>query len=529
MRDNWIEVELQALMTYVIGGDWGKDLSYDDDGYEVVYCIRGAEFKNWSEDKGSTSSLRKVKHPSVEKRKLSEGDILLEISGGGPEQPVGRTVLIENSVFTKLKKNEVVCTNFLRLLRPYDFLNSKWINTYLEFFYSAGKTIPFQAGSNNLRNLKYEQYQTIKVPLAPLLEQRAIVTKIEELFSELDNGIANLNKAKEKLEIYRQAVLKKAFEGEMTKEWRESRNDLETGEETLTKIKEYRDLNYESQIDVWKECLKHWDDEGKIGMKPKKPSKLDVSAFDNYAVDFYTPKEWVKCQLADVLFGLTDYHANGSYEILKENVTLSNQEDYAVMIRATNFEKNNFSKDMKYISEHAYNFLSKTKLHGGEILIGKIGNAGRIYIMPDLKRKASLAMNLFALIVDQKNILSKFLYYQLKNFYQEKEISSYVKGVGNPTIDKISIRSIHINLCSFEEQIRIVQEIEARLSLCDNIEMCINQGLSKANVLRQSILQRAFEGRLLSETEMEACKKESDWEPAEILLEKIKNELRSAE
>ena len=69
-------------------------------------------------------------------------------------------------------------------------------------------------------------------------------------------------------------------------------------------------------------------------------------------------------------------HLNKYYEILKENVTLSDQEDYSVMIRATNFEKNDFSKDMKYIDEHAYNFLSKTKLHGGEILIGKIGKIG---------------------------------------------------------------------------------------------------------------------------------------------------------
>lgn len=193
-----------------------------------------------------------------------------------------------------------------------------------------------------------------------------------------------------------------------------------TGEETLAKIKEQRDLNYESQIDRWNDCLKQWEAEGKIGMKPKKPSKMDVSAFNDYVIDFYTPSEWIKCQLADVLFGLTDYHANGSYEVLKENVTLFDQEDYAVMIRATNFEKKDFSKDLKYINEHAYNFLSKTKLYGGEILVGKIRNAGKIYLMPDLKRKASLSMNLFAISVDQKNILSKFLYYQLKNFYQER-------------------------------------------------------------------------------------------------------------
>ena len=58
------------------------------------------------------------------------------------------------------------------------------------------------------------------IPSAPLPIQRAIVAKIEELFSDLDKGIADLKKAQDQLKVYRQAVLKKAFEGEMTKEWR---------------------------------------------------------------------------------------------------------------------------------------------------------------------------------------------------------------------------------------------------------------------------------------------------------------------
>ncbi|RPJ74726.1 MAG: hypothetical protein EHM20_10130 [Alphaproteobacteria bacterium] len=67
-------------------------------------------------------------------------------------------------------------------------------------------------------------------PLPPLPEQRAIVSKIELLFSELDNGIANLKLAQEQLKVYRQAVLKKAFEGELTRKWREQQADvLDTG------------------------------------------------------------------------------------------------------------------------------------------------------------------------------------------------------------------------------------------------------------------------------------------------------------
>ncbi|MTI81256.1 MAG: hypothetical protein FH758_10295 [Firmicutes bacterium] len=522
MRKDWIEVEFKLLFSYVIGGDWGKSLDYVDDEYETVYCIRGAEFKNWKEEKGKTASLRKVKRNSLKKRELAIGDILLEISGGGPDQPVGRTVLIDNSVFLNLRNHKIICTNFLRLLRPVNFLNSKWINTYLSFLYIAGKTIQYQGGSNNLRNLKYKQFQTIRIPLAPLPEQRAVVVKVEQLFSELDNGIANLEKAKEKLEIYRHAVLKKAFEGELTKEWRKKQTNVPSPVELLEQIKEERLKHYENRLQEWENAVKEWEEKGKAQRKPKKPRVLDTSVFSNYDKEFFTPKEWTVCQVADVISDLTDYHANGSYKVLKENVTLSDSPDNAIMVRATNFEKDDFEKDLKYINEHAYNFLSKSQLFGGEILIGKIGNAGKVYLMPKLNKKASLAMNLFAIRTDL--ISSKFLYYQLKNFYQEKEISFYVRGVGNPTIDKISVRSVHINLCSNEEQFQIVKEIETRLSVCDNILANIDKGLEKAEALRQSILKKAFEGRLLNKEELQACRKESDWQPTEKLLSRIKKE-----
>src|SRR5690606_31736146 len=75
-----------------------------------------------------------------------------------------------------------------------------------------------------------------QVGLPPLPEQRAIVKKIEALFSSLDAGIADLKKAQDQLKIYRQAVLKKAFVGELTKEWREKQTDLPTAEELLLQI-----------------------------------------------------------------------------------------------------------------------------------------------------------------------------------------------------------------------------------------------------------------------------------------------------
>ena len=74
------------------------------------------------------------------------------------------------------------------------------------------------------------------------------------------------------------------------------------------------------------------------------------------------PVKWVKVKLGDYLSVLTDYHANGSYKKLKENVELLDTPDYAVMIRTTNFEKNDFQSDLKYISQSAYSFLKKSKV-----------------------------------------------------------------------------------------------------------------------------------------------------------------------
>jgi type I restriction enzyme S subunit len=119
----------------------------------------------------------------------------------------------------------------------------------------------------------FQYIEKSEIPLPPLPEQRAIVAKIEQLFSDLDNGIVSLKKAQEQLKIYRQAVLKKAFEGELTKKWREEQTDLPSAEELLQQIKEERVKHYQKQLDEWKQAVKEWEDKGKEGKKPTLPKK----------------------------------------------------------------------------------------------------------------------------------------------------------------------------------------------------------------------------------------------------------------
>lgn len=215
---SWQIKSLEEILLFVIGGDWGKDETYLHETYDLAYCIRGSEIKNWEIDRGKTASLRKIKKTNIEKRKLQNGDILVEISGGGPEQPVGRTVLIDNISLNHNKGIPKICTNFLRLIRPKEEIDSKYLNLYLKLFYYSGEIVKYQAGSNNLRNLKFPDYLKIEIPLPPLETQQTIVSKIEELFSELDKGIEDLKTAQQQLKTYRQSVLKWAFEGKLTNE-----------------------------------------------------------------------------------------------------------------------------------------------------------------------------------------------------------------------------------------------------------------------------------------------------------------------
>ena len=103
-----------------------------------------------------------------------------------------------------------------------------------------------------------------------------------------------------------------------------------------------------------------------------------------------------------------------------------------------------------------------------------------------------------------------------------------IRGTTQKFVALGGLRMLPIPLPSLKEQEEIIKEIESRLSVCENIEATIEEALEKAEALGQSILKKAFEGKLLSNEELEACRRESDWEPAEDLLKRIKEDKKGA-
>lgn len=191
-------------------------------------------------------------------------------------------------------------------------------------------------------------------------------------------------------------------------------------------------------------------------------------------------RDWKQIQLGDHITVLTDYHANGSYESLKKNVSLKHDPDFAIMIRTMNCEREDYEDDLIYLDEKEYNFLSKSKVYPNDVLMNKIANAGSVYIMPDLGRPVSLAMNLFLMRFDNK-IDPRFMYYNMK--HNEGYIKLYANGAATSTITKDSVRKLKFMVPDIGQQKKI-----------SNLLFAYEAGIEKNNRLIKLL------NRLITET-----------------------------
>jgi type I restriction enzyme, S subunit len=183
----------------------------------------------------------------------------------------------------------------------------------------------------------------------------------------------------------------------------------------------------------------------------------------------------IKQRLGNLIHPITDYHANGSYKVLKKNVTLKDTEDYALMIRTTNFEQDDFKTGNKFIDKHAYEYLKKSKVLPGDIIMNKIANAGSVYLMPDLGRPVSLAMNLFLIRPDSKKVNPAYIYLFLKQ--NKKYVKSFAQGSVTLTITKDAVRNLEILVPDRDTQDEIVNifeifdsKIETNKKINENLE-----------------------------------------------------------
>ena len=170
------------------------------------------------------------------------------------------------------------------------------------------------------------------------------------------------------------------------------------------------------------------------------------------------PEHWKVLPIRDVTMAVTDYVANGSFASLAANVSYKDDKDVAVLIRLVDYN-NNFQGNFVYIDDHAYNFLSKSKLYGGEIIISNVGaNVGTVFRCPTLPYKMSLAPNSIMVKFNENN---DFYFHWLKSRNGQQMIKSIVTGSAQPKFNKTNFRQMLVPVPPIEEQNRIAAILNA--------------------------------------------------------------------
>ncbi|WP_339903487.1 restriction endonuclease subunit S [uncultured Cyclobacterium sp.] len=396
-----------------------------------------------------------------------------------------------------------VKSSAMKILVPFcDLINLKYV------FYAMQIT---DVRSDTHKRYWISVFSKSHIPLPPINEQNRIIDKIEELFSDLDNGDENLKKAQNQVNAYRQALLKYAFEGKLTEQWRKE-NNPEPAEKLLEFIKEERQQRYEQELKDWKAAAKEWEKNGKKGRKPGKPTKLiDFAPLHQEILEQLPPipKDWEWIRNNDILY----YVTSGSRDWKKYY-----DETGAYFIRTQDIKTNKLEIENAAYVNLPENVEGKRSLvQKGDLLMTITGaNVGKIAFIKDEIPEAYVSQSVALMKPINPKITPYLHLYFQSDVYGGKMIKGLVYGVGRPVLSLENMREAPLALCSFEEQEQIILEIESQFSIIENLEKTIESGLNKSEALRQSIIKRAFEGKLVTQ--------DPNDEPASELLKRIQAE-----
>lgn len=420
----WCEANLGELFLIERGGSPRPIEDFITNSEDGLNWIKIGDTKGV--DKYIYKTKEKIKREGLVKtRMVFEGDFILSNSMSFGRPYIMRTSgCIHDGWLVIRNSKEHISSDFL-----YHILNSP-------FVYSQFSSL---AKGSTVKNLNIEAVQQVEIFLPPLAEQHRIVEKIEELFSELDKGIETLKIAQQQLKVYRQAVLKYAFEGKLTNP------DVKEGE-----------------------LPEGWEG-STIG---ELVCKSTTKVYPDKKSDF-------------VFLGMDSIEPHST-------------------------KPNSFHKFSEMKS--AGNLFC-----AGQVLYGRMRPYLNKVWVADCEGVAS---GEFIVMTCHDRILPIYLLHILHHQDFVKFANSKTSG-DRPRISFDEVSEFHFTLPSIQQQHAILEEIESRLSVCDKIEESIEQGLQQAEALRQSILKKAFEGKLVPQ--------DPNDEPASLLLERIKADRAAAQ
>jgi type I restriction enzyme S subunit len=510
LPESWEQVEIVEILAKTENGKpfqqgWSPQCETypaDPDGWGVLKttAIQHGEFRD-HENKALPADLDP--RPQIE---VAAGDVLMTCAG--PRNRCGVACLVEHT------RPRLMMSGKMYRFRPHpEALHPKYLAYLIQRRETQLQIDLMKTGiSDSGLNLTHDRFGQLGVPLAPLPEQHRIVAKIEALFSELDKAVESLTLARAQLKTYRQALLKHAFEGKLTADWRAANADkLEFSEALLSRIRKEREARYARAFEAWQTALAEWRAGGEIGDRPSKPRRNpepDKPTSHQAANMGPLPEPWQWLQIADFAF-VTKL---AGFEYTKF-ITYDDEGDLPV-IKAENAGPFGFRQTRySYVRSESVSMLKRSFLDGGELLMVFVGaGTGNVGIVPST-RKFFLGPNIGMIRVETTSVLPRFVELFLRSPLGSELKLSTVKAVAQPSLSMETIRQIPIATPPHAEQYEIVRILDEKLSGVDAVEADIDTALAKANALRQSILKQAFSGQLIAQDPAD--------EPASVLLARL--------
>jgi len=440
LPEGWVWCELKELVLDakqdIVDGPFGSNLKASEYVNSGIPIIR---LQNIQRNKFVEKNIRYItpeKAQQLSRHSFSRNDIVLTKLGS----PLGKACLIPDNI-----ESGIIVADIVRVRTEDRFVNRK----YLVYAINSDGVIRQLAKTRGTTRprVNLTKVRKLKISLAPLNEQHHIVDEVEELFSKLDAAVESLHEIKVQLRRYRQAVLKHAFEGKLTEEWRKTCG-IGVQEWEITQL-----INVCSSI---------------------KKGIFDISP------STYVEKGIPFLRISD---------------IVGDRVNLEN----AV-----------------YLPEDIHKKEKKTELSAGDLVLSKVGTLNRVAVIPPYIETCNMSQNIIGIKVDKTRIDPNFLFYILKSRDTARKLLSSSHVTTLRAIRLKAVRELQIPLPSLLEQHEIADRLSNYFGFADEIEKIVERNLLQSERLRQSVLKKAFEGRLVPQ--------EPSDEPAEKLLERIRKE-----
>jgi type I restriction enzyme, S subunit len=305
-------------------------------------------------------------------------------------------------------------------------------------------------------------------PLAPLNEQRRIVSEIEKQFSRLDEAVANLKRVKANLKRYKAAVLKAAVEGKLTEAWRKQHPDVEPASKLLERILAERRAK--------------WNGKGQYNQLGE-PKTSDLPEL---------PSKWIWARL-DAIAAL-----KGGITVDKNRK--SSTARAVPYLRVANVQRGYLDFTEIKTIEAPDAEIKDLRLRPGDILFNEGGDRdklGRGWLWEGQLPECIHQNHVFRARLFLAEVSPKLVSWWGNSFGQAYFLREGKQTTNLASLNLSKLSAFPIPLPPVAEQLQIVAEVERRLSLIEELEAAVEANLIRAERLRQSILKRAFEGKLI--------------------------------